>query len=101
MTAELLVPRDDPRGLDVEVDRARRRAEVVDDELEQLVDEYLSKNSGKSLLPYGLGVMPFEGGLPIIVGGKTLGAIGVSGGSAPQDGQVAKAAIDWLQAALK
>lgn len=48
-----------------------------------------------------LGVMPFEGGLPIIVGGKTLGAIGVSGATAAQDGQVAKAAIDWLTAALK
>ena len=48
-----------------------------------------------------LGVMPFEGGLPIVVGGQTLGAIGVSGGSAAQDGQVAKAAIEWLTGALK
>jgi glc operon protein GlcG len=48
-----------------------------------------------------LGVMPFEGGLPIIVGGKTLGAVGVSGATAAQDGQVAKAAIDFLMAALK
>ncbi len=48
-----------------------------------------------------LGVMPFEGGLPIVVGGQTLGAVGVSGGSAAQDGQVAKAAIEWLTGALK
>ncbi len=38
-----------------------------------------------------------EGGLPIVVGGKIVGAIGVSGASAPQDGQVAKAAADAIQ----
>jgi uncharacterized protein GlcG (DUF336 family) len=32
-----------------------------------------------------------EGGVPIIVGGKFIGAIGTSGGSAAQDGQVSTA----------
>jgi uncharacterized protein GlcG (DUF336 family) len=40
------------------------------------------------------GAAPFEGGLPIAVDGKIIGAIGVSGGTAPQDGQVAKAGAD-------
>jgi len=40
------------------------------------------------------GAAPFEGGLPIAVDGKIIGAIGVSGGTAPQDGQVAKAGSD-------
>jgi glc operon protein GlcG len=40
------------------------------------------------------GAAPFEGGVPIIVDGKVVGAIGVSGGTAPQDGQVAKAGAD-------
>jgi glc operon protein GlcG len=31
-----------------------------------------------------------EGGLPIIVDGKLIGAIGASGGTQPQDGQVAR-----------
>lgn len=39
-----------------------------------------------------------EGGLPIIVDGKLIGAIGVSGGTAPQDGVIAKAGIDALAA---
>jgi glc operon protein GlcG len=43
------------------------------------------------------GVTPIEGGLPIVVGGKMVGAIGVSGGTAPQDGQVAKAGLDALK----
>ena len=37
------------------------------------------------------GTIPNEGGMPIIVGGKLIGAIGVSGGSVEQDGQAARA----------
>jgi glc operon protein GlcG len=40
------------------------------------------------------GASPLEGGLPIIVDGKIIGAIGVSGATAVQDGQVAKAGAD-------
>lgn len=40
------------------------------------------------------GVTPVEGGVPIIVGGKQIGAIGVSGASSAQDGIVAKAGAD-------
>jgi len=48
-----------------------------------------------------LNALPFEGGIPIIVEGKVIGAIGVSGGTAAQDGQVAKAGADWAAANLK
>jgi uncharacterized protein GlcG (DUF336 family) len=37
------------------------------------------------------GAIPIEGGVPIIVDGKIIGAVGVSGGTGAQDGQVAKA----------
>jgi glc operon protein GlcG len=37
------------------------------------------------------GAVPIEGGVPIIAGGKIVGAIGASGGTAQQDGQVAAA----------
>jgi uncharacterized protein GlcG (DUF336 family) len=40
------------------------------------------------------GGSPLEGGLPIIVDGKVIGAIGVSGATAVQDGHVAKAGAD-------
>jgi len=40
------------------------------------------------------GATPLEGGVPIIVDGKIIGAIGVSGGASSQDGQVAKAGAD-------
>ncbi len=37
------------------------------------------------------GISAIEGGVPIIQDGKIIGAIGVSGGSAAQDGEVARA----------
>ena len=42
------------------------------------------------------GALPIEGGLPIIVDGKVIGGIGVSGVTAAQDGQIAKAGVDAL-----
>jgi len=41
-------------------------------------------------------ITPLEGGLPIVVDGKIIGAIGVSGALSSQDSQVAKAAVDAL-----
>ena len=37
------------------------------------------------------GATPLEGGVPIVVDGKIIGAVGVSGGTSRQDGQVAMA----------
>ena len=42
------------------------------------------------------GAMPVEGGVPLLVDGKIVGAIGSSGGSPPQDGAIAKAGADAL-----
>jgi uncharacterized protein GlcG (DUF336 family) len=37
------------------------------------------------------GVTPLEGGLPLVVGGKIVGAIGVSGATSAQDAQIGTA----------
>jgi uncharacterized protein GlcG (DUF336 family) len=42
------------------------------------------------------GAIAVEGGIPLIVDSKVVGAIGVSGGSPEQDGAVAKAGADGL-----
>ena len=39
------------------------------------------------------GIMPVAGGVPIVVDGRVVGAIGVSGASSAQDDEVARAAI--------
>ena len=42
-------------------------------------------------------IVPLEGGLPILVGGKIAGAIGVSGALSAQDAQIARAGVDALK----
>jgi len=43
------------------------------------------------------GAVPVEGGLPIVMDGKIVGAIGASGGTSDQDGLTAKAGADSVK----
>jgi uncharacterized protein GlcG (DUF336 family) len=43
------------------------------------------------------GAIPVEGGLPLIMDGKIVGAIGASGGTSDQDGLSAKAGADSVK----
>jgi uncharacterized protein GlcG (DUF336 family) len=43
------------------------------------------------------GAVPVEGGIPLLMDGKIVGAIGVSGGTSAQDGQCAKAGADIVK----
>lgn len=43
------------------------------------------------------GAVPVEGGIPLLMDGKIVGAIGVSGGTSAQDGQCAKAGADLFK----
>lgn len=53
---------------------------------------------GAGLRILGLrGASPVEGGIPIVVDGKIIGAIGVSGATSEQDGQCAKAGVDAVK----
>jgi glc operon protein GlcG len=42
------------------------------------------------------GVLPLEGGIPLLIDGKIVGAIGVSGVTSQQDGVCAQAGVDAL-----
>jgi uncharacterized protein GlcG (DUF336 family) len=43
------------------------------------------------------GALPVEGGIPIMAGAELIGAIGVSGGTSPQDAQVAMAGLKLVE----
>ena len=43
------------------------------------------------------GAVPVDGGVPIIIDGKIVGAIGMSGGTSAQDGQCAAAGVAALK----
>jgi glc operon protein GlcG len=52
---------------------------------------------GAGLRVLGLeGAVPVEGGVPLIVDGKIIGAIGLSGDTSDHDGQCARAGVDAL-----
>jgi glc operon protein GlcG len=42
------------------------------------------------------GASPLEGGIPLVVDGQIIGAIGVSGVTSEQDAQIAQAGVDGL-----
>ena len=59
------------------------------------LEEEVTKGGRTSLLPI-TDFMPLEGGIPIVVDGKIVGAIGVSGMSGAQDAQCASAGLAAL-----
>ena len=74
--------------------RPRRRSSSAS--LPRTCNDRLNAGTATHLLTIS-GATLIEGGLPIVVGGKIVGAIGVSGGSPMQDAQVAKAGVDAVQ----
>jgi uncharacterized protein GlcG (DUF336 family) len=63
------------------------------------IGEITTKVPGIAFVP---GIVTFEGGLPILTAdGKQVGAIGVSGGTAEQDGMCAQASVDAVKNDLK
>ena len=55
-------------------------------------------NGGEGLRTLALpGAVPLEGGFPLLIDGKIVGAIGVSGMTSAQDTQCAKAGADSLK----
>ena len=80
---------------DLAVDKAR--SSVLYKRPTKAFQDGLEKG-GVNLRILGLkGASPVEGGLPIIVDGKLIGAIGLSGDAAEHDGQCAKAGVDALK----
>ena len=61
------------------------------------LEQEVTKGGRTSLLPIA-DFMPLEGGLPITVDGRIIGAIGVSGMAGDQDAQCAKAGLAALGA---
>ena len=64
------------------------------------LEEEVTKGGRTALLPIE-GFMPLEGGIPLIVEGKVVGAIGVSGVTGAQDAQCAKAGAGALGAGAR
>ena len=53
-------------------------------------------SGGRSVLLAVDGITPLEGGIPVTIDGRIIGAVGVSGVTSQQDAQVAQAGINAL-----
>jgi glc operon protein GlcG len=60
------------------------------------LDDAIARGGAGNRLLALKNITPIEGGMPIILDGKIVGAIGVSGAISVQDSQVAKAGVDAL-----
>src|SRR6266849_1052793 len=61
-------------------------------------DQFAAGNTGFMTFPDGARPIASEGGIPIVVNGKLIGAIGVSGGTAQQDTVAATAGVNAAKA---
>jgi glc operon protein GlcG len=92
----MLHRRDDTQLSAISTAEGKARTALFFKRSTKLLDEVIS--AGGSGLRY-LALkefMPLEGGLPIVIDGKIVGAIGVSGVLSAQDTQIARSGIDAL-----
>ena len=82
-------------SVDIAIDKARSAARFKRP-TKALQDVLAAGGVGLRMLALQ-GAVPVDGGVPLLMDGKIVGAIGLSGGSSDQDGQCAKAGADMLK----
>jgi glc operon protein GlcG len=96
-TAGLLVyfeKMDDTQNGSVQVAQAKARSAALFKRPTKAFQDALAAG-GEGLRVLRLeGAVPVEGGLPIVIGGRIAGAIGLSGGTSAQDGQCAQKGVE-------
>ena len=78
----------------IAVSQGKARAAALFKRPSKLLEEAIA--GGKQAFLSVEGIVPMQGGLPVVVEGKIIGAVGVSGVTSAQDEQVAQAAIGAL-----
>ena len=76
-------------SIDIAIDKARSSVRFKRP-TKVLQDQVAAGGEGMRFLTLR-GVVAAEGGVPLVMDGKIVGALGISGGTGPQDGQVANA----------
>ena len=87
---------DDTQPGSIAVAQAKARTAALFKRPTKAMEEAVA--AGKQAFLAVEGIMPMQGGLPVIVDDKVIGAVGVSGVTSAQDEQVAQAAIGALSA---
>jgi glc operon protein GlcG len=87
---------DDTQNGSVAVSQAKARSAALFKRPTKAFQDTLAAG-GEGMRVLGLeGAVPVEGGIPLVIDGRMVGAIGVSGGTSAQDGQCARAGVEAL-----
>jgi glc operon protein GlcG len=85
---------DETQAGSIAVSQGKARAAALFKRPSKALEEAIA--AGKPAFLSVEGIVPMQGGLPVIVEGKVIGAVGVSGVTSAQDEQVAQAALAAL-----
>ena len=94
----VMLQRHDAQNASVDIATGKARTSVNFRRSTKLLEDGLAANGSALRILAVPGVTPLQGGLPIVVDGKIIGGIGVSGVTSVQDEVVAKAGADALAA---
>ena len=89
-----LVRRDGTQIASVDVAQGKARSAVGFKRPTKVLEDTIA--GGRNAMLGIEGLTPVQGGLPLVVNGETIGAVGVSGVTSQQDEQVAAAAVAAL-----
>ena len=93
----MLHRRDDVQLSSIEISQGKAKTALLFKRPSKVLDDAIA-GGGAGLRFLALkDIVPLEGGLPIVLDGKIVGAIGVSGVLSSQDAQIARAGIDGLK----
>ena len=93
----MLHRRDDVQLSSIEIAQGKAKTALMFKRPSKVLDDAIS-GGGPGLRFLALkDIVPLEGGLPIILDNKIVGAIGVSGVLSAQDAQIARAGLDALK----
>jgi glc operon protein GlcG len=88
---------DDTQNGSVAVAQAKARSAALFKRPTKALQDTLAAG-GEGLRVLALeGAVPVDGGIPLVVGGQIVGAIGVSGGTSAQDGQCAQVGVEAIK----
>lgn len=80
----------------IDIAKEKARSAVALRRPTKVLQDLIAKG-GENLRLLNIGYSVLEGGIPIVVDGKIIGSVGVSGVTSQQDAQIAQAGIDALK----
>ena len=93
----MLHRRDDVQLSSIEISQGKAKTSLMFKRPSKVLDDAIS-SGGPGLRFLALkDIVPLEGGLPLLLDGKIVGAIGVSGVLSSQDAQIARTGVEALK----